>query len=419
MLKKIFNRVQRSPALRGISSFASLRFATKFMTLIRLAFIAHFIGPAELGAYQLSLLAIAISEVFTETGINVMLLKHPQKLSQYLDTAWVVSIIRGALITAGIVISTPYLADFYGGAHTATFLYVAAFIPFFRGFINPAVITFQQKLQFGRESGFRLGLQLLDIITGAWLAWYLQSAVGLIIGLLIGVLGEVVFSFLLFDTVPRPLQAKWSLVVKLYQETKFIIGNGILHYLTENLDDLVIGKVFGTAGLGLYNAAYSLASSVTNDFGSIAGQTLYPIYAQLHAQKKVVRPLLIKSSVWSLAFLILVAVPLLGFTQPLIQLLLGEQWLATVPLIRLLFLAGVVKSFVTSWNPVAILADLLYHHVIINVITIVIMVGGIIYLAQPLGLNGAGWAVLLAVAVVQPYAWWVTYQAVQRLDHGR
>jgi O-antigen/teichoic acid export membrane protein len=419
MLAKFVNQFSLSPVWRGISSFSLLRFGTKFLTLARLAFIARFLAPAEIGSYQLALLVIAVGEIFTETGINLMLLKHPKKLSQYLDTAWVVSIIRGLLISVAVVALTGAVSRYYQSPALATFLYVSALIPFFRGFINPAIIGFQQNLQFGRESAFRLGLQLVDIAIGAVLAWYLQSAVGLIIGLLVGVLAEVVFSFLLFPQWPNPLRANFGLVRKLYQETKFIIGNGILHYLTENLDDLVVGKVLGTAGLGLYHAAYRLSSAVTNDFGSIVGQVLYPVYARRFAAKNKISPLVIKASVLSLAFYAAVGIPLLLFTRPIIMLLLGERWLETVPLVRLLFLAGVIKSFTTSWNPLAILADRLHHHVILNVITILVMTGGILWLSPRFGIVGAGWAVLLAVSLVQPYAWFITYYSVRKLDHGR
>ena len=419
MRAKLFNRYSSSPVWRGISSFSVLRFATKFLTLARLAFIARFLAPAEIGSYQLALLVIAIGEIFTETGINLMLLKHPKKLTEYLDTAWVVSIIRGLLISSAVVALTGAVSRYYQSPALATFLYVSALIPFFRGFINPAIISFQQNLQFGRESALRLGLQLVDILIGAVLAWYLQSAVGLIIGLLVGVMAEVVFSFMLFPQWPNPLRANFALVRRLYQETKYIIGNGILHYLTENLDDLVIGKVLGTAGLGLYHAAYRLASAVTNDFGAIIGQVLYPIYARHHASRTKVGPLVVKASLLALGFYGLVGLPLLLFTQPIVWLLLGNQWLVIVPLVRLLFIAGVIKSFTTSWNPLAILADRLRQHVILNLITIFVMVGGILWISPRFGLVGAGWAVLLAVTVVQPYAWHITYRSVRKLDHGR
>lgn len=404
--------------MRGLTSFSALRFGTKLLTLARLAFIARFIAPSEIGAYQLALLVVAVGEVFTETGINIMLLKHPKKLDEYLDTAWVVSIARGALIGGVVLLLVSSITDFYGNPNLATYLIFAALVPFFRGFINPAVISYQQNLQFARESGFRLGLQLLDIISGAFLAWYLQSAIGLIIGLLIGVFGEVVFSFILFNQVPHPLKAKFSLVVKLYQETKFIIGNGILHYLTENLDDFVIGKVFGTVGLGLYHTAYRLASSVTNEFGSIVGQILYPIYAKRHAQREKVAPLVVKSSLLMLVFYSVISIPLLLFTPLVVRVVLGENWLETVPLVRLLFVAGAVKSFTTSWNPLALLANKLSHYVAVNVITIVTMVGGILWFAVPLGVAGAGVAVLIAVGIVQPYVWAITYASVQKLDHA-
>lgn len=416
MRKRILQLWSR-PAIRGISAMAVMRYSTKAFSLLRLAVVAQFLTPADLGSFALSLLVVSVAEVFTETGINIFLLKSPKKLEEYIHTAWGVSLIRGGVIAGVIATLSSFLARFYSDSSLITFFMVAALVPLIRGAINPAIIQYQQNLAFEKESALRIFLQSFDMLMGLILAYVWQSAIGLLYGVILAAALEVILSFMLFTLRPRLSHFRLSLVGSLYKETRVIISNGIVNYLTENLDYFVVGKVLGTAGLGLYQAGYKLASAVTIDLGSLIGQTLYPLYAKLHNEKKPISPLLNKSLFAMATFYVVLALPLLLFTDPLVRFVFRkEEWLAIIPLIRVLFLSGILKSFVASWNPLSILAGNLGHHVIMHIITSILLVAGILIFAPLWGITGAGYAVFLSLLCVQPYAWFVLKQALRRLD---
>lgn len=416
MMATWISAARQSVALRGVSAFSFMKYFVKFLTLARLAVVARLLGPAELGLFGLAILVISITEVFTETGINIVLLKRPKDFGYYYDTAWVVSVIRGALISLLIVLATPLLTDFYQQPALSTFLYVSALIPFTRGWLNPALVLFQQRLQFTRESLVRIAVQVVDLTAGLVFAIWLQSGLGLILGVMCGVFFELMLSYTLFTERPNPLRAKWQVVKKLYRESKFIIGNGMVHYLTENIDDVLIGRVLGVEVLGFYQTAYKVASALTMDFASIIGQITYPLYARLHEKKKSVMPLWQQATLGFAFVSVFLAVPLFVFTTPLIRLIFGADWLPIVPAVRILFVAGAMKGFLTLWNPLSILADNLYHHLIINGIILVTLTAGIVTFAPRWGLSGASLAILVSFALVHPYGWFALKQALGRLQ---
>lgn len=416
-LPEFSQRFLRSPAARGVSSLSLMKYVTKALSLLRLAIIARLLGPQDLGVFGLALLVVAISEVFTETGINLFLLKHPKKLDEYIDTAFVVSALRGGAIATLILLFTPWLSQFFGVPQLIWYLPIAAMIPLVRGGLNPSIILFQQRLEFEKETLFRTFLQILDLASGLILTLLLRDAIGLLGGILIAAVAELILSYVIFRPWPEPWKANFSLVKKLYGETKYIIGNGIVHYLTEHSDDILIGKLLGPVGLGFYQTAYRLASAVTLDLASTIGQVLYPILARLHAEDKAVWPLVRKSSLLLLTIFVAVAIPLLFATEPLVVIAFGQDWLPIVPVVRLVFLAGAIKSFVTIWNPLSLLADTIYQHMIINLAIMAVMLSGIYLFAPRYGVTGAAWSVLIAIIVVQPYVWWVTKHAVRKVDH--
>lgn len=408
---------RRSSAVQGVAATSAVRYGAKVSVFVRLILLTQFLVPADLGRFGLSMLAVAIGEVFTETGINLVLLRHPDALRKYLDTAWAVSLTRGVLIAAALALLSPYMAAVYHDSALQSSLLLAALIPLVRGAINPAIVTYQQRLQFGAESLLRTTLQSIDVVIGLLAAYLWRSGDGLIVGVLASALTETVLSFLLFSLRPRLRWPKLALVRSLYAQTKYIIGNGILHYLTENLDDLLIGRLFGTSLLGVYQTSYALASSITNDVGSVVGQILYPIYAQRQRRQMGVATLWRSSSLAMAVWFGGASVGVFALAPPLLPLLLGSEWHSIVPVVQLLFLAGVLKSYVTAWNPLAILSEQLHRFVWLNAVHMIIMVGGILAL-QPYTVVGAGTAVLLASAGIFVPALLLVRSAVRSLDKG-
>jgi O-antigen/teichoic acid export membrane protein len=155
---------------------------------------------------------------------------------------------------------------------------------------------------------------------------------------------------------------------------------------------------------------------LTIDFGSLMGQVVYPIFAKhVHRHEPVV-PLLRATQISMTLLFTVMGIPLFIFTEKATLFLLGPQWLSIAPAIRWLYLACALKSFLSTWNTLSILGENLHHYVIMNLVMTLTMAVGILWLAPRLGVEGAGLAVLLSIAVIFPFSWKVLNQAVHRLN---
>lgn len=408
-----------SPAIRGISYMSLFRYGTKVLAYARLVILARFFGeqgPFELGTFGLAILILAITEVFTQTGINIVLIKDRRLLEKYIDTAWIISIVRGLLIAAIIWLLSPWMVAFFHNPSLEIYLGWALLVPILRGLLNPAIITYQQKLEFGKESLFRTAIQLIDMISGLLLAIYLHSALGLLWGMLLGVLVELVMSFLLFKPWPRLSGWKWSLVPSLFSKTRYVIGNGIMTYLNENLDDLLIGRLLGTTGLGFYQMAYKLASAATIEVGNILRDTLYPLYALLVKRPQKLKGLVIKTQLWQSMFYGVIFIGAWFFAKPIILITLGQEWQPIVPALQILVVSGGLRGFYNAWYPVFLLSDTVHRSLIVNSLSTITMVISIWYLAPRYGLVGSSVAILLSMILTLPLMWWWRRQALEKLS---
>ena len=344
-VKNLTKRLWQIPEIRGIGSLGFLRYATKALALGRILLITQWFSPAEMGVYGVALLILAIAEVTTETGVNVILLKHPEKLKNYIHTAWLVSLLRGGLIAIAIVLLIQPLTHFFETPSLPGLLLWCALVAAMKGVINPAVISFQQNLEFGKETLYRSPLQILDLASGLFFAWWWQDVAGLIVGLLVAAVVEVVTSFWIFSLRPNIRLARWQQLAQLYKETRTIIVNGIVQYFTEHSDDILIGRLLGPAALGIYQTAYKLVSAVTFDLASIIGQALYPIYAARVDQPVLLRKTFTQSTAIFYLLMIPVSLVVLIFPRELTSLLLGEEWALVGTILPLMFLLTCLRKF--------------------------------------------------------------------------
>ena len=105
---------------------------------------------------------MAFFETLTETGVNQALIHSDRKTEELVDSAWVVSIGRGFLISVLILATSWPLSSFFRDSAVLPLVWLAATVPLVKGFINPMVIKFLKELEFGRELKFRSVLVVVD-----------------------------------------------------------------------------------------------------------------------------------------------------------------------------------------------------------------------------------------------------------------
>jgi O-antigen/teichoic acid export membrane protein len=413
-VKQFTHKLWGIPEIRGIGSLGFLRYATKALALGRLLIVTRWFSPAEMGALGAALLILAIAEITTETGVNFILMKHPEKLKSYIHTAWLVSLLRGIMIAGVILALIPTLQRFFETPLLGSLLGLCALAALIKGAINPAIITYQQTLQFGKETLFRTPLQLLELVSGLFLAWWLQSVSGLLLGLIVAASAEVLTSFWLFKLRPNLLLARWSQLIELYKETRAIVANGIIQYFTEHSDDILIGRLLGPAALGVYQTAYKLVSAITTDLATVISQALFPILVSRANDQKHLRKTLVRTSSMFGLVMLPVAILLLVFPRQITALLLGPEWELVGVVLPWLFIGALAKAGLNLVTPLVVLRERVKYLLGINLYIVVAMLSGIAWWGPKYGVQGAAFAVALAMVTALPLTLLMTRSALRK-----
>jgi O-antigen/teichoic acid export membrane protein len=109
------------------------------------------LAPHDFGLFGIAMLAIATLEAFTQTGFEAALVQKKENVKSYLDTAWTISAIRGAVLFFILFFFAPLMANFFYSPQATTIIRVIALSAFLSGFRNIGMVFFQKELEFDKQ----------------------------------------------------------------------------------------------------------------------------------------------------------------------------------------------------------------------------------------------------------------------------
>lgn len=379
-----------------------LRVANRGITFIKTAILARLLTPAQFGIFGIAMLALAFLEVITETGINIFLIQDEGKLEDYLDTAWLVSILRGIVISLVLLLLAKPVSVFFNMPDSYPVLLLIGSIPFIRGFINPSIVKYQKNLQFNKEFILRFGILALDTIVAVSLSIITRSVFALVWGMLAGTILELILSFVLIKPCPKLAFNKVQ-VKHVINRGKWVTMAGLFNYLFQNGDNMVVGKLLGEASLGIYSVAYKISSLPISEISDVFVKVTFPVYVKIGKDIKRLKEAFAKSMLGSSLLVTLAGVLIYLFAKPIVAILLGNNWLEAIPVVKILSVFGIIKGILGPSLSLFLAVGKQEYAAVTTLVGIIALAIPIIPLTHAFGLLGTGYAVIISSAATVPF----------------
>lgn len=403
-------------AIRGISWIGFLSITTKAIGFLEAVILARILAPSQFGAYGIALLALGLLEVLTESGVNIVLVQE-KNVDRYISSAWIVSILRGILITTVLIIIAPLISDFFSSVEALALLYLISLVPLIRGFINPAVIKFQKELNFGRDFKYKLISLLVDTAVSIGVTSIIRNPTGIVLGLLAGVLTELLLSFILASPRPKFIFEK-VYINTIFKRGKWITATSIFDYLFYNTDNIVVGRILGATSLGIYQLGYSLAVVPLSEVGKVFVHVTVPILIKISDNKKRLKSAYFKTilsiTVITLPFTLIFAVfPYLAVW------ILGEKWISLVAVLPVLGALGFVKAVSLSSTSLFLSVKKQEYTTVITFVNILGLMISIVPLISSFGILGASYSALFGALCAAPFIIYFTYKTLSGVPKAK
>jgi O-antigen/teichoic acid export membrane protein len=380
--------------------------------LVQLVVLARVLSPDDFGMVALAMLAMAALDAFSQTGFDIALIQKKGNIGDYLDTAWSVQVLRGLAAFSIMFISAPWVASFFHSPESTIIIRVLAVVPLLRGFTNIGVIYFQKDLEFRRYVAFELAGTLTNMLVAVTTAVVWRSVWALAAGLVAGHVARCFTSFRLHPYRPR-FRIDWAKTGEVFLFGRWITANTIVGFVLLNGDNAVLGKLLGTASLGLYQVAFKIANITMTEITRILFRVTLPAFSKLQDDRERLRPAFLKSLDIVLFLSAPVTAGIIFLGPDFVRIFLGEKWLPMVTGLQILAVSGLIRSVVATGSSLYLAVS----RPSLEFLTTFVSTAGMAIAVFPFtvrwGLTGTSAAVLLGNALVLPI-WLANYLRIAR-----
>lgn len=387
--------------IKGVSWGTFLDLSAKGSAVVKMAILARIFSPGQIGTFGIGLLVLGLLELITETGINVFLVQEEDKVDYYLDTAWVVSIVRGVLISIILLLAAYPVSLFFKDSNAFQLILAISLVPFLRGFINPAIVTLQKNLKFRQDAFYKFSISTIEDISTIIFSLITLSVFSLVFGMIVGVIIEVILTFIIVREKPRFSINRLHLG-KIVGRGKWVTLAGVFDYFFEHTDDVAVGRLLNVSSLGIYQYSYNLSTLPLKSVAQQLGRVTFPVYVKLAEDKQRVKRAFVKTFWLTLAVVVPFGILLFFLSDPAVRIILGDKWLPAIPVLRVLALFGVVRALTNLFNPLFLAFKKQEYVTITTLVSIVVLGILIVPMTLSFGLVGAGASALIGSAFGLP-----------------
>jgi O-antigen/teichoic acid export membrane protein len=229
---------------------------TQVMRLATNVVLTRLLAPEVFGVMLLIHSLRTGTELLSDIGIGQSVVRSPHgEDRRFLDVAWTLQALRGALLSAVALIAALPVAQIYGKPELAS--YIAGISPIFllTGLQSPGLFLAQRRVALGRRAAYDIVNTAANSLFAIALALVIPSVWALIIGLVLGTLCSTVLTYTVFDS-PRPRLA-WDdrHAREIIAFGKWIFLSTAIYFSAISFDRFYFAGVLPLALAGIYGVA--------------------------------------------------------------------------------------------------------------------------------------------------------------------
>lgn len=287
--------------------------------------LARLLGPETFGTFALAFLVVGLGGIVIEMGLGSALVQQRNLREEDIRLAYTRIAIAGVIAGAAIYFLANIPATFFDDERIAPVLrwLVPAFL--LQGFGIVPLALLKRNLDFR-------AVQTIQMV--AYIAGYL------IVGIGCALLGADIWSLVAAITTTNLIVFAVSyaltrppLLPLLMDPGTRLPGFGakvaltnVSNWIIENIDNLLIGKLFGAGALGLYSVSYNLVRTPTNHLVVALQTVLFPATSRAQDDPDRLRRgyVIVASAVAIIAFPLFTGIAAVSGT--VIETLFGTHW---------------------------------------------------------------------------------------------
>jgi O-antigen/teichoic acid export membrane protein len=257
----------------GVASMVLLQFFV-------VVFLARKLGPAAFGFLSIAIIVTGIGNIFVGFGIGEALIQRNKITKNDISSAFTLLILFGFAAFCTTFMFSDSIASAFNSENYAAPIKTVSITFIF----HSLSVVSRSILRRNMDFKYIQIVQLSSYFIGFFLVGVLSAINGL---------GEWSFAYALLSqsmvaSTLLYIRVRHSIVLKLhkgaYELLEFgskIVKTNLLNWVIENLDNVLVGKFFGSTQLGLYSVTYNLVRTPINHLIVSLQSVMLPLVSRI------------------------------------------------------------------------------------------------------------------------------------------
>ena len=321
-----------------------------FLSIAATAVMARLLTPEDYGLIGMVAFVTGFVAMYKDLGLSAATIQRTEITAEQISTLFWVNIALSVAITVITIAIAPLVAWFYGQPRLTWITVVTALGFLISGLAVQHEALLRRQMRFFALALIGLASVIAGYVVGIFLAWRGFSYWALVASQLAVAATSTILIVAACQWIPG-LPKRDTGVRSMIRFGGNLTGFTTINYFSRNLDNLLIGRVWGAQQLGLYTRAYQLMGlpidQVNEPITSVAVPSLSRLTDSPESYRRAYLRMLEKIALLTMPCVVLMIVT----ADWIVRIVLGSQWVGAIQIFVLLGITGLFQPVAntTGW----------------------------------------------------------------------
>ncbi len=297
--------------------------------------LARLLTPDDYGLIGIILIFVAVFNSIVDSGFSSALVRKNDATDRDYNTVFISNMAVSIVLCLALFFTAPYIATFFERPQLDALLKVMSGIVVINAFGVIQRTLFVKRVDFKTQTKISLISSITSGIVGISMA-FTGFGVWSLVGQQISrqALNTI---FLWFYSKWRPrLKFSTDSFRELFGFGWKLLVSALINTVWKEIYQVVIGKCYSPAALGQYTRSHQFCGICSSNLTTIIQRVSYPVLSSIQDDKERLKAGYKRIIKISMLLSFVLTLGMAGAAEPMIRVLVGDQWLPAVPFLQII-----------------------------------------------------------------------------------
>lgn len=331
----------KNKTVKGIG-WSALENVTRLgVTFVVSIVLARLLSPEEYGLIGILTIFIAVFNAIVDSGFTNALIRKQDATDTDYSTVFYTNLVLSVVLSAVLFFCAKPISIFFDRQELVLLTQVMSSVVIINALSLVQRVRTTKAIDFKTQTKITFISSVGSGILGITMA-YMGHGVWALVGQQISNQLLTTLLFWIYNKWMPKLIFSWASFKDMWAFGSKLLASGLIDTVWKEIYQVVIGKCYSPATLGLYTRAKQFADLCSSNLTSVVQRVSYPVLSSIQDDKarlKEAYQRVIKTTMLPTFVLML---GMATCAEPMIYVLIGEQWLECVPMLQIICTYGML-----------------------------------------------------------------------------